>query len=85
MINVVEKDLKENFTDLQNKINCGETVIVLSPENKNIIMLSEKEYNEMAKAKRNAEYLDMLDKSDKELNSGKIIVKTMEELEAMEN
>ena len=64
---------------------CGERVLISSPENKNIIMISEKEYKEMAKAARNAEYLAMLDKSDQELKSGKIVAKTMDELEAMEN
>lgn len=43
------------------------------------------EYNALQKAKRNAEYLATLDKSDEELKAGKVIVKTMEELEAMEN
>ena len=43
------------------------------------------EYNELQKAKRNAEYLAMLNKSDEELKAGKVVVKTMEELEAMEN
>ncbi len=35
------------------------------------------------KAARNAEYLAMLDKSRKQLQEGKVIKKTMEELEAM--
>ncbi len=37
------------------------------------------------KKKRNVDYLAMLDKSDEELKAGKVIVKTMEELEAMED
>ena len=35
------------------------------------------------KSARNAEYLAMLDKSRKQLQEGKVIIKTMEELEAM--
>ena len=35
------------------------------------------------KAARNAEYLAMLDRSHQELREGKVIVKTMAELEAM--
>lgn len=56
-------------------------------ENKGIDTESyfEAEYNALQKAKRNAEYLAMLDKSNEELKAGKIVVKTMEELEAMEN
>ncbi len=41
----------------------GETLIVSRPKNENIVMMSESEYNEIMKAKRNAEYLAMLDKS----------------------
>ncbi|MCM1282910.1 MAG: hypothetical protein NC180_00940 [Muribaculaceae bacterium] len=48
-------------------------------------MINEAEYNALQKAKRNAEYLAMLDQSDEELKAGKVVVKTMEELEAMEN
>ena len=43
-------------------------------------MLSEKEYNEMLKAKRNADYLAMLDKSIAEAKSGGFITKSIDEL-----
>ena len=39
-------------------------------KNENITKSSEIEYNEIIKAKRNAEYLAMLDKSIAELESG---------------
>ncbi len=44
-------------------------------------MINEAEYNALQKAKRNAEYIAMLDKSDEELKAGKVVVKTIEELE----
>ena len=47
----------------------------------------EKEYNEMAdfiKAKRNTDYLAMIDKSMAEAEAGGFIVKTIAELEAYE-
>jgi antitoxin YefM len=47
-------------------------------------MLSEKEYNDLQKAKRNAEYLAMLDKSMAEAETGNFVVKNIEELEAYE-
>lgn len=50
-------------------------------------MISEKEYNEMAefiKAKRNADYLAMINKSMAEAEAGGFIVKTIAELEAYE-
>ena len=43
-------------------------------------MLSESEYNEMMKAKKNAEYLAMLDKSMAEAEAGGFVTKSMEEL-----
>ena len=47
-------------------------------------MISEKEYNEMLKAKKNAEYLAMLDKSIAQAEQGGFIVKSIAELEEME-
>ena len=47
-------------------------------------MLSENEYNEMLKAKKNADYLTMLDKSIAEAEAGGFITKTIAELEECE-
>ena len=51
----------------------------------NLVVISVQDYEEMKKAKNNAEYLTMLKQSDGELKAGKIVYKTMEELESMEN
>ncbi len=55
-------------------------MIVSRPKNENIVMMSEAEYNEIMKAKRNAEYLVMLDKSMAEAEAGGFITKTIDEL-----
>ena len=47
-------------------------------------MLSEREYNEMMKAKRNADYLAMIDKSMAEAEAGGFVIKTIAELETYE-
>lgn len=47
-------------------------------------MLSETEYNDIMKAKRNADYLAMIDKSMAEAEAGGFITKTVEDLEACE-
>lgn len=47
-------------------------------------MLSEREYNEIMRAKRNADYLAMLDKSIAEAEDGDCITKTIAELETYE-
>lgn len=49
------------------------------------MVISEKEYNDLLKAKRNAEYLAKLDKSREELEQGKTISFSMDELKAMES
>ena len=51
---------------------------------KYLVDFSEKEYNEMMKAKKNAEYLAMLDKSIAEAEAGGLITKTLDELRAYE-
>lgn len=84
MLAVKSMDVRDNFKALCDKIFCGETLIVSRPKNENIVMISEKEYNDLMKAKRNAEYLAMLDKSMAEAESGGFITKTMDELRAYE-
>ena len=85
MLAVKSMDVRENFKEWCNKVISGETLIVSRPKNENVVIVSEKEYNEMAKAKRNAEYLAKLDKSFKQLEEGKTISFSMEELRAMES
>ena len=50
----------------------------------NVVILSEAEYNNLIKEKRNAEYLAMLDKSFAEAESGGFITKKIAELEDYE-
>ncbi len=85
MLAVKSMDIRENFKEWCTKVIDGETLIVSRPKNENIIIISEKEYNEMLKAKQNAEYLAKLDRSQKQLEQGKTISFTSEELKEMEN
>jgi antitoxin YefM len=80
MLAVKSMDLRDNFKALCDMVFRGETLIVSRPKNENIVMISESEYNEMMKAKRNAEYLAMLDKSMTEAKAGGFITKTIDEL-----
>lgn len=61
-----------------------ETVIVTRKDGKNVVFLSEERYNELEKAERNAAYLEKLERGLEQIRAGHGIVKTMEELEAME-
>lgn len=85
MLAVKSMDVRDNFKALCDKVFHGETLIISRPKNENIVMLSEKEYNEIMKAKRNAEYLAKLDKSYEQLKQGKTISFSLEELRDMES
>lgn len=78
-----QADIRANMKKYFDLAYEGETIIVPRKENRNIVILSEKEYKRMDKARRNAEYLTMLEESDQELKAGKVVIKTMAELEAM--
>ena len=81
MLAVKSMNVRDNFKALCNKVINGETVIISRPKNQNIVMLSEKEYNEMLKVKKNEEYLKMLDQSMAEAKAGGFVTKTIEDLE----
>ena len=74
-------DIRNNFNIFCDKVSGGETLIISRPKNENVVMISENEYNLLQKAKRNAEYLSMLDRSIEEAKSGNIIVKSLEDFD----
>ncbi|HZK85220.1 MAG TPA: type II toxin-antitoxin system Phd/YefM family antitoxin [Desulfosporosinus sp.] len=65
----------------------SETIIATRKDEKNVVIMSLDEYNnnmENLKLLKNPSYFIELFKSLKQLNEGKIVIKTMEELEARE-
>ena len=84
MIATKQMDIRANLKKYFDIAFSGEPVIVSRKENKNVVVISEKEYNELQKAKRNAEYLAMLDKSIAEIESGGFVTKSIEDLEEFE-
>lgn len=83
MLTLKDIDLGENFSNWHEQVISGETIIVSNPKKENVIIIAEKDYNEMMKAKRNAEYLAMLDRGFEDIKHGKGITKTWDELEEM--
>lgn len=85
--------LAANFTTVRDNLKSycdkvtdkGETLIVTRKDEKNVVVISLDEYNSIQKRLRNAGYMDKIDKSIEQLRQGRVVVKTMEELEAMEN
>ena len=50
-------DIRANIKKYFDLAFNGEAVIVSRKQNRNVVVISEAEYNELQKAKRNAEYL----------------------------
>lgn len=84
MIATKQMDIRANIKKYFDLAFNGESIIVSRKENKNVVIISENEYNNLQKAKRNAEYLEMVDKSAAQLHNGETISFSMEELKAME-
>lgn len=63
----------------------NEAVIVTRKGEKNVVLISLEQYNEYLRMEKNAKYLKKIDKSMKQIEEGKVVIKTMEELEAMED
>lgn len=83
MIATKQMDLRANIKKYFDLAFNGEPVIVSRKENKNVVVISEAEYNNLQKAKRNEEYLLHLDRSFEQLERGEVVVKSMEELECL--
>lgn len=84
MLAVNYSTIRNNLKDYCDKVtNDHETVIVTRKDEKNVVIISLDEWNAIMKAARNAEYLDMIDRSMAQVKQGKIVTKTMDELEAM--
>ena len=85
MLAVNYSTIRNNLKEYCDKVTDeDETVIVTRKDEKNVVIISLEEYNAMVKAARNAAYLEIVDRSITQLESGKVVTKTMAELEAME-
>ena len=63
----------------------GEAVSIPRKAGGSVVMISEEEFRNLNRAKHNLEYLEMLNESRQQYREGRVVVKTMEELEAMAN
>lgn len=61
-----------------------ETSIDTRKKDKSVVIVSEERYSEMEKAERNSMYLRKLDRGLAQVRAGHGVVKSMTELEAME-
>lgn len=81
--------LAVNYTTIRNNLKnyCDkatdekETVIVTRKNEKNVVLMSLETYNNLLKTINNVQYLERLNQSMEQKAKGKIIEKTIEELE----
>lgn len=86
MLAVNYSTIRENLKSYCDRVtDDNETVIVTRKDEKNVVIISLDEWNRLMREKRNAEYLNKLDRSYADIKAGRVVKKTIEELEAMEN
>lgn len=83
MRTIEASDIQAVFNTIFELVKDGEAVKVQGPTS-GVIVMSENEYNEMAKARKNSEYIAMLERSIQQAKDGEVINKTLDELKAME-
>lgn len=84
MIAIKPSQIRDNFKKYCDQVVSGETIIVARPNNENVVVISEDEYNRMKKSDNNLKYFAMIDQSLEELKKGSLVSKTFNELEEIE-
>lgn len=86
MLAVNYSTLRENLKSYCNKVTDEhETVIVTRKGERNVVIISLEEWNELQKAMRNTEYVGKLNRAMTDIKSGRMVTKTMDELERLAN
>lgn len=79
-------ELKSNLKYFIDKVvNDGESIIITRPKSKNVVLISEEEYNDLLRIRENEKYMYKLQQSIAQAKEGKVIQKSIEELEEMED
>ena len=85
MIATKPLDLRSHLKKYMDYAFRGEPVVIARPKNENVVMLSEKEYNELLKVRQNVEYLAHIDSSYEQLEKKETISFSLDELREMES
>jgi len=89
MLAVNFTNVRDNFKNYCDKVNDDfETVIITRKDNKNVVMISQDEYNNLMEnlfIMSNKKYYDRLLESRKQIEKGAVVKKTAKELEDMAN
>ena len=84
MIAIKTANLTQNFREIANLITGGETVLVSRPRNENLVVITEKEYNELERLRQNAQYLAKIDESLKQAQKGEVVKYSKAQMREME-
>ena len=86
MLAVNYSTIRDNLKSYCDRVtDNNETVIVTRKDEKNVVIISLEEWTALQKAARNADYLGKIERSLSDLKTGRVVKKSMEDLEAMEN
>ena len=78
MTATITTELKANLKFYIDKAVNGDR-----PKKKNAVLIGEDEYNELLRIKENADYLYKMNTSIQQAKEGRVVVKSMEELERL--
>ena len=84
MTNVSAVNFGQNFAKYLNNAIHDQQVIFVGNGRESAVLLSAARYHELERAEQNAAYLRKIEQGWEDIRAGKGIVKTMEELRAME-
>jgi len=84
MIAIKTADLTQNFRQIAGMVVGGEKVLVSRPKNENLVVITEKEYNELDRLRQNAQYLSKLHASLNQAEKGEVVQYTRKQMREME-
>ena len=70
MVAVKGTTVKNDFKNICDRVFKGEVFIISRPKNENVVMVSEREYAELERIRKNAEYLAKIDRAIAQKNAG---------------
>lgn len=79
MVAVKGTTVKNDFKNICDRVFNGEVFIISRPKDENIVMVSEREYAELERLKKNADYIAKIDRAIAQKEAG-----TMQEHELIE-
>ena len=70
MVAVKGTTVKNDFKNICDRVFKGEVFIISRPKNENVVMVSEREYAELERIRKNAEYLAKIDRAIAQKKAG---------------